>query len=66
MTDNAERVVDVPMELETALEANPRAGIAFESLSFSHRREHADYVAEAKKPQTRVRRAEATIERLLG
>ena len=39
---------------------------AFEELSYSHRREHALHVAEAKQPETRERRARKTIEALLG
>lgn len=64
--DDAERVVTIPPELWAALEGSPEARQAFESLSYSHQREHADHVAEAKKPETRVRRVEATIKRILG
>jgi uncharacterized protein YdeI (YjbR/CyaY-like superfamily) len=52
--------------LSAALAANPAAAEVFESLSFSHRREHAMHVAEAKKPETRQRRAQLTIEMLLS
>jgi uncharacterized protein YdeI (YjbR/CyaY-like superfamily) len=38
----------------------------FERLSYSHRREYAQHVAEAKRPETRARRAERTIEQLLA
>ena len=62
--DEAERVVEVPLELAMLLEANPAARDAFEALSYSHRREHALHVAEAKKPETRERRARKTVEDL--
>ena len=50
--DEAERVVEIPVELAKLLETNPAARDAFEALSYSHRREHALHVAEAKKPET--------------
>ena len=40
--------------------------MAFDGLSYTHRREHAAYVAEAKKSETRQRRAVKTIESLVG
>ena len=64
--DDAERVVEIPVELATLLEANPAAREAFEALSYSHRREHALHVAEAKQPETRERRARKRIEALLA
>ena len=64
--DEAERVVEIPVELATLLEANPAASKAFAALSYSHRREHALHVAEAKQPETRERRARKTIEALIG
>jgi hypothetical protein len=64
--DTAERVVDVPAELAAALAASPRAAARFEALSFTHRREHARHVAEAKKAETRRQRAARTVERLLA
>ncbi|MET0697579.1 MAG: YdeI/OmpD-associated family protein [Acidimicrobiia bacterium] len=64
--DEVERVVEIPMELATLLEANPAASEAFEALSYSHRREYALHVAEAKKPETKERRAKNTVEALLG
>jgi len=64
--DRAERVVEIPAELATLLEANPAARQAFEALSYSHRREHALHVAEAKKPETSERRAGKTIQALIG
>ena len=64
--DAEERVVDVPPELAELLQASPTARKAFDALSYSHRREHALHVAEAKKPETRQRRAAKTIEALIG
>ncbi len=62
--DVEEREVEVPVELARLLAANPAARKAFESLSYSHRREHAQHVAEAKQAETRDRRAYKTVEDL--
>lgn len=64
--DDVPRVVELPDELAKALRANRTARRVFEGLSYSHRREYARSVAEAKRPETRVRRAERAIEQLLA
>ena len=64
--DEAERKVEIPVELARLLEENPAARETFDALSYSHRREHALYVAEAKKAETRERRARKTVEDLVG
>ena len=64
--DEAPREVELPAELATALHANPAARAAYEKLAFTHRKEYATWVAEAKRPETRERRVTQTIERLLG
>jgi uncharacterized protein YdeI (YjbR/CyaY-like superfamily) len=58
------RELIVPDELADALAADDLALAVFERLSFSHRREHANYVADAGTPETRQRRAEQTVKRL--
>jgi len=60
-TKSATPSLDLPAELAEALDASPRAKALFERMPPSHRREHAAHVAEAKKPETRRRRAEAAI-----
>lgn len=64
--DEQPRVVDVPRELSAALAAAPAALRAYEALSFTHRKEYADWVAGGKKAQTRDDRAAATVRKLLG
>ena len=61
--DTEERVVVVPPELDEALE---RAGIKakFTALAYTHRKEYAEWVAGAKKPETRARRIEKAVERI--
>jgi hypothetical protein len=59
--DTAPRVVDVPADLATALDADPDAGAFFDSLSFSHKRAYVEPIEAAKKPETRQRRVEKTL-----
>jgi hypothetical protein len=61
--DDAPREVDLPPELEAGL-ADPEVRTAFDKLSFTHRREYAQWVAEAKRPETRERRVAQTVEKL--
>jgi hypothetical protein len=63
--DDAPREVELPPELEAAL-ADAQVRAAFEKLSFTHRREYAEWVAEAKRAETRERRVAQTVEKLRG
>lgn len=51
----------IPEELEQALKKNKAAGKAFAAMSTGCQREYAGYIAEAKKPETRLRRLEKAI-----
>ena len=62
--DTEPRVVEVPDELRRALQANHDARNAFDRLSYSHQKEYADFVSEAKRPTTRERRAARSVEML--
>ena len=64
MAPDPRTATDVPPELEVALRTDGTARTHFDSLSPSHRRECIGYIAEAKKPETRVRRAQRTVEML--
>jgi Bacteriocin-protection, YdeI or OmpD-Associated/Domain of unknown function (DUF1905) len=66
LRDDAPRAVEVPAELQAALDRYPPAADAWHALAPSHRNEHAAFVAEAKQPATRERRARQTIDRLPG
>lgn len=54
--DEAERTVEIPEALASALAAHPTAATAFEALSFTRRKEIARSIAEAKQEATRERR----------
>jgi hypothetical protein len=62
--DTAPREVEVPDALVRALAADKQAGAAFEALSFTHRKEYARWVAEAKREETRDRRVAEAIQML--
>jgi hypothetical protein len=62
--DAQPRTVDPPPDLAAALAAAPEARAAFEGLSFTHQREYAEWVAEAKREATRRRRVAQAVEML--
>lgn len=62
--DGSPRVLEVPPEMQAALAAEPDLRARFEALSFTRRRELADPVAEAKRPETRAKRVDAALDRL--
>ena len=62
--DMAPRKVDVPERLAGALAADPAAKAAFESLAYTHRKEYARWIAEAKREQTQERRVTQALEML--
>ena len=63
--DDAPREVEVPDDLAEALRRSDEARAVFDGLSFSHRREYVESITEAKRPETRARRVERTIQALL-
>ena len=63
--DDAPREVEVPDDLTKALKTNATARRVFDRLSYSHRREYARHIAEARKPKTRAKRVERTIQMLV-
>ena len=53
---------DVPVALARALARHARARSTFDALAPSHRREYAEWIAEAKRDDTRERRVAQAIE----
>jgi hypothetical protein len=64
--DDAPREVEVPAELQAALDADPAAKAAFDALSFTNRKEMARGIAEAKAADTKQRRLDKALETLRG
>ena len=62
--DEAPREVEVPPALSEALDADPAARSKFDALAFTHRKEFARWIAEAKKHDTRERRVAQALEML--
>ena len=60
--DDEPRVVTPPADLVKALKAAPPAWDRWCELSYTHQREHAEAVEEAKKPDTRARRVAKAVE----
>lgn len=62
--DDEPRVVTPPPELARALRANKAAKGVWDKLSYTRRKEYAQSVADAKRPETRARRIEKAITEL--
>lgn len=60
--DTEVREVKPPADLVKALKAAPPAWDRWQELSFSHQREYATAVEDAKKAETRERRIASTVE----
>jgi hypothetical protein len=64
--DLEERRVVIPDDLAQALAGRPQGKSTFERLTYSHQKEYLDWIESAKKPETRARRIEKTIEGVLA
>jgi hypothetical protein len=62
--DTELREVKPPADLVKALKAAPPAWERWKELSYSHQREHAEAIEDAKKPETRTRRIENAVRML--
>ena len=60
--DDQPRDVAVPDDLAAALAADPEATARFDAFAFTHRKEFARWVAEAKRDDTRHRRVAQAVE----
>ncbi len=58
---NRAKPLVIPAQLATALGNNARAAAAFETLSKGKKREYAQYIAEAKREDTKARRLQKVI-----
>ena len=64
LADTDARTVKPPAPLAAALKKNPKAKAAWESLSFTNKKECADAIVQAKKEETRDRRLEKILKQL--
>jgi hypothetical protein len=54
----------LPADARTALTKVPAAKASWDKLSYTHRKEHAEAITGAKKPETRARRIQRMVEML--
>jgi hypothetical protein len=59
--DEEPRVITPPQDLARALKADKGAQAVWEKLSYTHQKEYANAVEEAKRPETRARRIEKAV-----
>jgi hypothetical protein len=59
--DTAPRVMEVPPDLQKALDRNKSAKAYFATLSYSNQRRHIDPINQAKSDETRARRIEKSV-----
>jgi hypothetical protein len=62
--DDEPRIITPPADFARALKTNKEAKATWEKLSYTHQKEHALAIEEAKKPETRLRRIEKAIAQL--
>ena len=62
--DEEPRTVAPPADFARALRASRQARTTWDALSYTHRREYAEWIEEAKKPETRERRIAKAVEAL--
>lgn len=62
---SAKKQYTMPESFKSALEKTPQALARFQRLSPSHQWEYLEYICEAKKEETRIRRVEKSIGKLL-
>jgi hypothetical protein len=64
--DDEPREVELPEALAQALAGDPGARRAYDALSFTHRREYAEWIATARREETRARRVAKALAMLNG
>jgi hypothetical protein len=64
--DTEERIVDVPDDLMLLLARSKQAKNFFDSLSFTNRKEYAVWITSAKRSETRAKRLDETLKKLLA
>ena len=62
--DTEERSISVPPELETALMEHPQAVSMFDTMTYSQKKEYADWISTAKQAATKASRMVKAVEML--
>lgn len=64
--DEEPRLVEIPEDFRKLLEENGQALSFFETLSYTHRKEYVQWIASAKRVETRDKRVKDSIAMLLN
>jgi len=64
--DYNNRTIEIPKELQKLLDKNKPAAVFFDSLAFTHKREYVEWIVSAKKEETKAKRLETTLEKLIA
>jgi bacteriocin resistance YdeI/OmpD-like protein/uncharacterized protein DUF1905 len=64
--DDAPRVIEPPADLAAAMADNAKAADGWAAMSYTHQREWAQALEDAKKPETRTKRLAQAIEALVA
>ena len=64
--DTEERILEIPDDLQALLKKNTAARKFFETLSYTNRKEYAVWITSAKKEETRLKRLDDTLTKLLA
>jgi len=62
--DTEERIIESPPELNNFFKSHPQEKDFFDSLSYTNRKEYANWIKEAKKVETKERRINSAINKL--
>jgi len=62
--DTEPRLIEVPPDLQKAFRKDKAAREFFDTLSYTHKREYVNYLLEARRPETRLKRVEKVVEML--
>lgn len=63
--DHVKKTVRIPPDLTAALGRHPAAAGVLEKMSYTHRKEYVEWIVSAVKPETRARRVQQAVERLV-
>ncbi len=64
--DTEERIVEAPAELAKAFRKNKEARTLWDKLAYTHRKEFARWISDAKQEETRERRAAKAVSMILA
>ncbi len=63
--DDKTREITIPDDVQKGLESHPLALETYKKLAFTHQKEYINWILEAKREETRKKRIEKMIQKLL-